>query len=111
MASRTFSTASSFVPPWLTQPGTAGQTATHTPSSSRSRLTKNFMTDLPFLPDALPPRQRLSNLRQRPPELAVGGEDGGDARTSSVRRLWLVALCGLAGAGLLALAVWLAMRG
>ena len=43
MASFTFSKACSFVVPWLTQPGMAGHSAIHTPSSSRSMVTVNFI--------------------------------------------------------------------
>src|SRR3989337_247971 len=43
IASLMFSNASSLVEPWLTQPGTDGHSAIQTPSSSRSRLTINFI--------------------------------------------------------------------
>src|SRR5438094_9599452 len=43
MASLTFFSASSRVLPWLTQPGIERHSATHTPSSSRSRTVANFI--------------------------------------------------------------------
>src|SRR5437870_1089827 len=47
MASLMFVTASSRVRPWEMQPGSAGTSATYTPSSSGSRSTRYFTTGSP----------------------------------------------------------------
>ena len=47
MASRMFASASSLVPPWLTQPGMDGHSAIQTPSSSLSIVTVIFITQPP----------------------------------------------------------------
>src|SRR5882724_1603049 len=45
IASLMFAIASSRVRPWLTQPGIAGHSTTHIPSSSRSITVGNFISD------------------------------------------------------------------